>query len=72
MKIALRYLNDGQGNVQAVQLPVTDWEKLMVKLKKYEQALKLQMDLKEASKEVAFLKSKKGKKETLSEFLDEL
>lgn len=41
MKIALHYLNDMNGNTQAVQLPLTDWEKVLGKLKKYEQALRL-------------------------------
>ncbi len=36
MKIALQYLNDVNGNTQAVQLPLTEWEKVLNKLKKYE------------------------------------
>ena len=72
MKIALQYLNDINGNTQAVQLPLDEWEKLLNKLKKYEQALKLKSDLEEAFKQVAILKKAKGKKQTLKEFLDEL
>jgi NADH dehydrogenase FAD-containing subunit len=60
------------GETQAVQLPLTDWEKVLNKLKKYEQALKLRSDLKEAFEEVAFLKKQKGHKQTLNEFLNEL
>ena len=41
-------LNDTNGHTQAVQLPVDEWEKILVKLKKYEQALQLKSDLKEA------------------------
>ncbi|MBX3163699.1 MAG: hypothetical protein KF900_04415 [Bacteroidetes bacterium] len=48
MKIALQYLHDVNGNTQAVQLPLTDWEKVLNKIKKYEQTLKLKSDLKEA------------------------
>jgi hypothetical protein len=48
MKISLQYVNDIDGNPQAVQLPFTEWEKVLGKLKKYEQALKLKSDLKEA------------------------
>ena len=44
MKIELQYLNDIDGNIQAVQLPLTDWERVLNKLKKYEQALKLKSD----------------------------
>lgn len=71
MKIGLQYLNDINGNIQAVQLPLTDWERILNKLKKYEQALKLKSDLKEAFAEIAKLKNSKGHKQTLNEFLNE-
>ncbi len=72
MKIALHYVNDINGNTQAVQLPLTEWEKVLNKLKKYEQALKLKTDLKEAFDQVASLKKIKGHKQTLNEFLNDL
>jgi predicted DNA-binding protein YlxM (UPF0122 family) len=72
MKIALQYLNDIAGNTQAVQIPITDWKKLLNKLQKYEQALKLQSDLQEAMDEVKQLKKSKAQKQTLNEFLNEL
>ena len=72
MKIALQYVNDINGNTQAVQLPLTEWEKVLNKLKKYEQALKLRSDLKEAFDQVALLKKQKRHKQTLNEFLNEL
>jgi len=50
----------------------TVWEKILNKLKKYEQALKLRSDLKEAFEQVAILKQTKGHKQTLNEFLNEL
>ena len=40
MKIALQYVNDMNGETQAVQLPLTDWAKVLNKLRKYEQGLK--------------------------------
>jgi hypothetical protein len=55
-----------------VQLPLTDWEKVLNRLRKYEQALKLRSDLKEAFEEVASLKKQNGHKQTLNEFLNEL
>jgi hypothetical protein len=70
MKIALQYLNDINGNTQAVQLPLTEWEKVLNKIRKYEQALKLRSDLKEAFEQVAILKQSKGHKQTLKEFLN--
>lgn len=72
MKIALQYVNDRNGKTQAVQLPLTDWEKVLNKIRKYEQALKIRSDLKEAYEEVASLRKQKGHKQTLNEFLDEL
>ncbi len=72
MKIELQYLNDINGNTQAVQLPLTEWERVLNKLRKYEQALKLKSDLKEAFEQVAILKQSKGYKQTLNEFLNEL
>jgi len=72
MKIALQYVNDINGKTQAVQLPLSEWEKIINKLKKYEQALKLRSDLKEALEQVAMLKQTKGHRQTLNEFLNEL
>ncbi len=72
MKIALQYVNGINGKTQAVQLPLTVWEKILNKIKKYEQALKLRSDLKEAFEQVAILKQTKGHKQTLHEFLNEL
>ena len=72
MKLALQYLSDINGKPQAVQLPLNDWEKVIAKLKKYEQTLKLKSELKEAYEEVAILKKSKAKKETLTEFLNGL
>lgn len=72
MKISLQYVKDINGKTQAVQLPLTEWEKVLNKLKKYEQALKLRSDLKEALEQVAVLKQTKGHKQTLNEFLNEL
>lgn len=72
MKIALQYVSDSDGKTQAVQLPLTDWERLMTKLKKYEQTLKIKSDLKEAFDQVAELRKSKVKKQTLKDFLNEL
>jgi len=72
MKIALQYVKDSNGKTQSVQLPLTDWEKLMTKLKKYEQTLKIKSDLKEAFDQVAEMRKSKVKKQTLKDFLNEL
>ncbi len=72
MKIALQYVNDSNGTTQAVQLAVTEWEKVLGKLKRYEQTLKIKSDLQEAFAEVEMLRKSKGKKQLLTEFLNEL
>ena len=72
MKVAVRYLKDRNGKTKTVQLPLTEWEKIMTKLKKYEQTLKLRSDLKEAYKEVAQSRKSAIKKQTLTDFLNEL
>jgi hypothetical protein len=72
MNIALEYLNDKKGKVRAVQIPIADWEKILKKVKKYEQSFKLKSDLQDALNEVALLKKSKDHKQTLTEFLDEI
>ncbi len=72
MKIALQYVSDINGKTQAVQLRLADWQKVLHKLRKYEQALKLRSDLRDAFEEVNTLIEQKGHKQTLNEFLSEL
>ena len=72
MKISLQYVIDENGNAQSVQLPITDWEKVLAKLKKYEQTLKIKTDLTEAFEQVAQLRKSKAKKQSLKDFLNEL
>jgi hypothetical protein len=72
MKIQLQYLNDQDGNLKAVQIPIEEWERLEKRLKKYEQALQVKDDLKAAFKEVKQMKAGKIPKQTLSDFLNEL
>jgi NADH dehydrogenase FAD-containing subunit len=72
MKIALQYVSDSEGKTQSVQLPLNDWEKVLTKLKKYEQTLKIKSDLIEAFEQVAQLRKSKSKKQTLNGFLNEL
>ncbi|MEI7978858.1 MAG: hypothetical protein WCI53_08430 [Bacteroidota bacterium] len=72
MKLDLQYLSDVNGKTNAVQLSLSDWEKLLNKLKKYEQTLKIKSDLKEAYVQVISLKEGRKNKQTLSEFLNEL
>jgi len=72
MKLALEYINDTKGNPKMVQLPVTQWKRIVSKLEKYEQALKIKDDLSEAFGEVEKMRKVGGEKKTLSSYLDEL
>lgn len=72
MKLALQFLTDQNGATQAVQLPLADWQRLMNRLNKYEQAFKLKADLEEALGQVRQLRKSSQPKQTLTEFLDEL
>jgi hypothetical protein len=72
MRLSIQYLNDQRGNTNAVQLPLSDWNMLVEKIKKYEQILKVKSDLQTAFSEVKKMQTGKIKKQTLSEFLDEL
>ena len=72
MKLSLQYLNDTNGNINAVQIPLTEWKSLLNKLKKYEQTLKVKSDLTEAFEQVKKMRDGKIKKQTLSVFLNEI
>lgn len=72
MKIALQYVSDINGNPQSVQMPVSDWEKILLYIKKSEQVLKLKSDLEVAFKQVEIVRKSKKKKQTLTDFLNEL
>ncbi|MBK8498685.1 MAG: hypothetical protein IPL52_07675 [Flavobacteriales bacterium] len=71
MKVPMRYVNDADGNVQAVQVPVEDWNDLVEKLRHYEQVLKLRSSLSNALAQVARMRSGKLKKRTLKDVLRE-
>lgn len=72
MKLSLQYVHDIHGNTQAVQLSLKEWKKVVNRLKKYEQALKLKADIHEALEQVAILRKTKEHKQTLNEFLNEV
>lgn len=72
MKLQIQYLNDQEGNLTAVQVPIEDWKKLEKKLEKYEQAFRVKEDLIAAFEEVKQMRAGKIPKQTLSDFLNEL
>lgn len=68
----MQYVNDADGNVQAVQVPVKDWNDLVEKLRHYEQLLKMRSTLSDALSQVARMRSGKLKKRTLKDVLREV
>jgi hypothetical protein len=70
--IALQYVQDENGVVSAVQIPVSDWEKLLDELRSYEQMLHLKADLTLAFAQVRQIRNKKMPGKALIEALDEL
>ena len=72
MKTAISYINNHKGQPRAVQLPISQWTKLMNKLNKYEQMLSLKSDLTKAFADVKKMQQGKTKKQSLQEFLHEL
>jgi hypothetical protein len=72
MKIPVQYVNDEDGNVKAIQVSITEWKKVLTKLKKYKQALSLKANLSVAFEQVSQLRKTRGSKETLKEFLNGL
>ena len=72
MKTAVQYLNDQKGNPRAVQLPIMQWTKLLNRLNKYEQMLKIKSDLTKSLGEVKKMQQGKVKKQPLQDFLNGL
>jgi hypothetical protein len=72
MRFSVEYVNDLQGKAKAVQIPVAEWEKLLLKLKQYEEAFALRSKLSVALQEVEKMKGTKESHATLSDLLDEL
>lgn len=72
MKIPLQYVNDAEGNVQAVQIPIEDWARLTDQMRRYEQMLKLKKDLLMAMGQVDRMRKGTLRKRTLKDLVDGL
>jgi hypothetical protein len=67
----MHYVNDADGNVRAVQVPVQEWNALIEKLRHYEQLLKLRSTLSTALDQVEQMRSGKLEKRTLKDVLQD-
>jgi hypothetical protein len=68
----IQYLTNLQGQKQGVQMSLKEWEKIMTQLRHYEQLLHLKSDLKEAILEVNLMQEGKLKKQSLTDFLQDV
>ncbi len=64
-------MNDADGKVQAVVVPLEEWQDLVDKLRHYEQLLQLKNRLSSSLDQVARMRSGKLKKRTLKDVLRE-
>lgn len=71
MKAPMSTVNDADGNVQAVVVPVEEWKDLVEKVRHYEQLLNLKSKLSSALEQVARMRTGKLKKRTLKDMLSE-
>jgi hypothetical protein len=72
MKLKIQYINNAKGDIQGIQMSINEWEKIMKRLKKYEQVLKIRSDLQKAINEITELNKKRKGKKTLNDFLNEI
>ena len=72
MRLSVSYLNDAEGNVEAVQLPASDWKRVLKILRERKQELKIKSDIRAGLKEVEQIRSRKKSAKTLQQFLSEL
>jgi len=72
MELDIQYLNDKNGQIKAVQIPIKDWKWLNSKFIKFSKELSLKEDLTKAFNEVRLMQTGKKEKQSLGEFLNEL
>jgi hypothetical protein len=68
----IQYLTNLQGQKQGVQMSLKEWEKVMAQLRHYEQLLQLKSDLNEAMQEAKLMQEGKLKKQSLTDFLQDV
>lgn len=71
MKVPISTMNDADGKVQAVVVPVEEWKDMVDKLRHYEQLLNLKSRLSSSLVQVERMRSGKLKKRTLKDVLRE-
>jgi hypothetical protein len=72
MELDIQYLNDKNGHVKAVQIPIDEWKWLQSRFQLFSKELMLKKDLGQAFAEVKQMRAGNIKKQTFDEFLNEL
>ena len=72
MELNIEYLNDSNGNIKAVQIPIKDWFWLQNQISKYSKELKIKKDLIDAFTEVKQMQTGILKKQSLNDFLNDV
>ena len=72
MEFNIQYVNDKDGRVKAVQIPIKDWKWLQSKFVTFSKELSLKKDLAKAFEEVTLMQAGKMKKQSFDDFLNEL
>ena len=72
MRLSVQYLTDAKGNVNAVQVPLTEWKRLLRALRGRQEEKKIKSDITAALREIEEMRTSKTRPQTLEEFLREL
>jgi len=72
MDLDIQYVNDKDGKIKAVQIPIDEWKWLQSQFHRLSQELKLKKDMMQAFSEVALMQEGTLPKKTLQEFLREI
>lgn len=72
MELKIQYLNDKDGNVKAVQIPIKEWKWLQSRFRIFSKELSLRKDLEQAISEVTQMQKGNLEKQSFDEFIAEL
>lgn len=72
MEIQIKHITDTNGKVEAVQIPIEDWENVQSLIKKLRQGHDIKKSLARSAKEVKEMMAGKRKKKTIEDFMNEL
>ena len=72
MEIQVKHITDAKGNIEAVQIPIEDWENVQSLIKRLRQQQAVKNSLSRSTKEVKEMMAGKRKKKTIEDFLNEL